>query len=77
MCQDSPMTEDQVRNMVLRKLGSGTQTALAKEIGVSVQYLNDVLNGRRMVGPKILAYLKLKRDIVMADKPGPQRRRSA
>lgn len=38
---------------------AGTQTAFAKKHGVSIAYVNDVLQGRRAPGAKILAALGL------------------
>lgn len=37
-----------------RRLARKTQTALATELGVSTAYLNDVLQGRREAGEKLL-----------------------
>lgn len=38
---------------------AGTQTAFAKKHGVSISYVNDVLQGRRAAGAKILKALGL------------------
>lgn len=38
---------------------AGTQTAFAKKHGISVPYINDVLQGRRNAGKKILKALGL------------------
>ena len=40
---------------------AGSQTALAKELGVSLPYLNDVLRGRREPGESILRPLGARR----------------
>lgn len=55
------MTEQQVIEMLVRRLGDGTQTALAEQIGVTPQYLHDVLNNRRAPGAKILEFLRLEK----------------
>ena len=39
---------------------AGTQTAFAKQHGVSLAYVNDVLQGRRKAGKKILTALGLR-----------------
>jgi transcriptional regulator with XRE-family HTH domain len=47
---------------VLRKrLGDGTQRELAGVLGISPQYLNDILSGHREPGPKLLEGLGLER----------------
>lgn len=40
-----------------------TQADAAKALGVSAQYLNDVLAGRREPGPKILKKLRIRKII--------------
>ena len=40
-----------------------TQTGLADRIGCSKSYLNDVLAGRRSIGPRILRYMQLERQL--------------
>jgi hypothetical protein len=46
---------------ILRDRGDrwGTKIELASEIGVSGPFLTQVMNGRKLPGPKILAYLGL------------------
>ena len=34
-----------------------TQKALAEKIGISEQYLTDILKGRREMGPRVIAFL--------------------
>jgi len=41
-----------------------THAALAKKIGISPQYLHDILAGRREPGPKVLAFLKIKKVVL-------------
>lgn len=56
------MTDAQVRSELRRQVAAlGTQTALARRMGCSLPYLNDVLAGKRAPGPKILRALGLKK----------------
>ena len=48
---------------------AGTQTALAKELGISKPYLSDILRGRRDPGPKVLEQIGIRR-IVMFEPIG-------
>ena len=51
---------EEVLGLLRDKQGNRTQTEFAVEIGVTNQYLSDVLNGRRgPTGPAILRYLGL------------------
>jgi transcriptional regulator with XRE-family HTH domain len=54
------LTEYDVREE-LRLLANSMSThkALANKIGISPQYLHDILRGNRKPGRKVLAYLKL------------------
>lgn len=49
---------DEIREQVKNKLerSSHTQKSFAEMIGISPQYLNDFLKGRREPGPAILIY---------------------
>jgi transcriptional regulator with XRE-family HTH domain len=47
--------------MLREILDDGNQAQMARKIGISPQYLNDVLNGKRGAGDKILAYLGLEK----------------
>jgi hypothetical protein len=53
-----PLSELQTR------VEDSSQAAVAKELGISPQYLNDVLQKRRLIGKKILEALGLERSIV-------------
>ena len=56
------MTHDQLMKRIRRELAAaGSQTALARQWGVSIPYLNDVLHGRRDPGVSILTALGLER----------------
>lgn len=48
---------------ILRKRvdAAGSQTKAAQELGVSIPYLHEILNGRRDPGPKILAALNMRK----------------
>ena len=54
--------EDRLREML--EIGvqvDGSQKAFAKRMGISEQYLSDVLKGRREPGAKVLKYFGLER----------------
>lgn len=44
----------------------GTQKAMAEHLGISPQYLNDLLNGRRKPSDRMLAHFGLRWEIVKA-----------
>lgn len=48
-------------DIIRTRIGSGSQVALAQEMGVSPTYLGDVIHGRKEPGKKILDALGLKR----------------
>lgn len=58
------MDNDEVIKLLVKKQGDRTQKEVAEEIGISPQYLHDVLNGGRKPSERILDYLGLKREIV-------------
>ena len=54
--------EDRLREMLLIGVTvSGSQKAFAKKVGISEQYLSDILKGRRESGAKVLKYFGLER----------------
>ena len=55
------MNTDAVVLLLKKKQGSGSQSDLAKAIGITPQYLHDVFYKRRSPGPKILAFLKIEK----------------
>lgn len=57
-------TPAQVVALLASKQAGRSQRAFAEEIGVSQQYLCDLLRGRRMPGAAILKYLDLEPTIV-------------
>lgn len=59
----APMIGEEDIRLLLREAikKEGSQKALAFRIGISTQYLGDILHGNRGVGgEKIMVYLKLK-----------------
>lgn len=56
------INEQKLIAMLVKELAKhGTQSALAKSMGISDAYLSDVLSGNRGAGKKVLASLGLKR----------------
>ncbi|OYW59864.1 MAG: hypothetical protein B7Z40_20950 [Bosea sp. 12-68-7] len=51
----------------IRAYGPGTQAAWAQAHGVSPQFVNNVIKGRRGPGPQLLAALGLKPAAVVAE----------
>ncbi len=62
------MNETTVIDLLKKRRGERTNSELAREVGISPQYLHDVLNGNRRPSEKILSFLGLRRDIVKASK---------
>lgn len=56
------------RTLQLRAESLGSQKELADGIGISAQYLSDILLGKRMPGKKILDWLGLQAEIVYRPK---------
>jgi len=53
---------------VLRaRLDGRTQAALAEELGISVSHLNDILSGRRAIGPKVMKALGIERVVTFRE----------
>lgn len=58
------LTKETVLDMIKREVKlRGTQTAYAKEIDCTVQYLGDVIHGRREPGAAVLKPLGLRKII--------------
>ena len=56
----SVFTTDDVRSLLLAACdAAGSQVAWARQWGISTGYVNDVLKGRKLPGPKILQALGL------------------
>lgn len=63
---------DEVVTLLRSRLQGGlTQCALAAELGISPQYLHDVLARNRAPGGKLLGAMGLKREIVYAPEDQP------
>jgi transcriptional regulator with XRE-family HTH domain len=55
------MTEEEIRRALRKALEHKTQQSYARELGISISYLSQVLRGRRPPGPAILNALGLER----------------
>lgn len=61
-------TADDVRDMIRRRIGpDGSQAQLAREIGISRQYLNAVLQGEKEPSETIANFFGLDRMVVYPD----------
>ena len=58
-----PLDIDGLRDMLHALAKPTTQYGLSKTLGVSPQYLSDVMLGRRAPGPKLLKALGLREEI--------------
>ena len=59
------MTADQVRDLLRKKIGTGTNADFARSLGVSRAYIGDVRKGKREPGPAILDALDLVRCVTI------------
>lgn len=59
--------------MLKTRLVNMSQTDLARELGVSIGYLNDIVMDRRKPGPKVLKALKLRRRVIYEPAAGTRR----
>jgi len=57
------MTESEIRQAIRQRAKDGTLTDVARDLRVSVQYLHDVVNGRRKPGKKLLRAMGLKKNV--------------
>ena len=60
------MEESTVIELLKRKQGDRSQSDLARELGMTPQYVSEVLKGQKPPSDRILEYLGLKREIVRA-----------
>jgi transcriptional regulator with XRE-family HTH domain len=58
------VTLTELRRDLRKACRSKTQKAFARELGVSLSYLNEVIGGRKEPGRKILTALGLQRQMV-------------
>lgn len=61
-------TKQQVIGMLRAKLSDGSQSDLAREIGISRGYLADALSGRALPGPAILQHLGLEAGYIKSER---------
>ena len=66
---DLPGVVDLLRVLVSQE---DSQASLAAEIGISPQYLNDILKGRRDLGETVLRYLGLQKRVIYVPLTGTQ-----
>jgi transcriptional regulator with XRE-family HTH domain len=65
MAEPLPTHDEHGVRMLLLCLTAGrTQRQLAQEIGVSPQFLNDILHGKRVPSGKVLDYLGFERVVL-------------
>lgn len=60
-------TAEQVRKKLWLAIGKPPrydQLSLARKLGISAQYLNDILHGRREPGESVLEYLGLEKIVI-------------
>lgn len=57
--------------LIRNRLNGKTQTALAAELGITLQYLNDILHNRRAAGPQVLRALGLERVVSYRQRNAP------
>jgi hypothetical protein len=64
--REPEFTSEQVRKKLWLAIGRGrhTQLSLARKLGISAQYLHDILNARREPGESVLGYLGLEKVVV-------------
>jgi len=58
-----PVTPDQLRAHLAQRCRHQTQQALARELGISLSYLSQIMRGRRAPGRKVLEALGLRRAV--------------
>jgi hypothetical protein len=55
------MLESELLPYIKKRMGSKTQRVFAAELGITPQFLNDLLHGHRSPGPLVLKALKLRK----------------
>lgn len=59
------ITRDEIMKIIRQRLErAGSQRALAKELGISTQYMNDILRNNREPGPLVLRALGIEKHVV-------------
>ena len=60
------ITEDEFLRMVLKEIRKlGSQKAFAQKIGISQQYLSDILRKKRLVCSRMLDYFDMKMTVLI------------
>jgi plasmid maintenance system antidote protein VapI len=63
--------ENDLRKELIKRLKrQGTQSSLAREIGISHSYLNDILKGKRQITGPVASYLGFERCTVFKRQRG-------
>lgn len=62
------MTEEQIREVLLRKRLKVGGRALASSIGVSEAHISQVISGKNPPGPKVLALLGMEKKVMYVRK---------
>ena len=57
------MTEVEIRQEIRRRASDKTLTDVARDMGLSVQYLHDVIKARRKPGRKLLKAMGLRKNV--------------
>ena len=57
------LNQDQVIQLLRKRQGDRTAKELAEELGISEQYLSDVFQKRRDIGPALCEGLGLEREV--------------
>lgn len=65
------LTEQDIRARLRDAIqAAGSQAAFARQHNISLQYVNDVVNGRREIGQKILDALGIEKIVTYRDRKG-------
>lgn len=67
-CRMKIYTEAEVLELLAEEIAKTTASAVADQIGVSRQYINDLTKGRRPPSDSVLTFLNLERVIREKDK---------
>jgi len=58
------ITESELIEKLRKRASESTQRAVAQELGISIQMLNDLLHGRRQVSDRLASVLGFERRVV-------------
>lgn len=62
------VTEVDIRDALAARCKQKTQRVVATELGVSAQYINDLVHGKRAIGDEIAAKLGYERRVIFVPK---------